>query len=213
MQTLMNLWPTGSDWPLSPSIMAFQEGGQGPGIDDAKRRRAAGSKPTHGQGSPKPCNHSTQTLRNVSREMRGRMDGFALLGNYSKAKQTHEVSCLEPVETNVQIIRSLHFRLCCMHCSICIDCFNASPHAQSVDVRTSPSVTVSTATTLTKKAVMTAIIGEHHCRKACQSQRCSILRCQADWTTTLSCLAKNTGVTDTSLVGTAGHLTIQRSCP
>ena len=43
---------------VSPSLMAFQEGGHG--IDDAKRR-AAGSKPTRGQGSPKPYNHSTQT--------------------------------------------------------------------------------------------------------------------------------------------------------
>ena len=54
-----------------------------------------------------------------SREMRGRMDGFALLGNhdYSKAKQTHEVSCLEPVETDVETIGSLlHVRLCSAVC-------------------------------------------------------------------------------------------------
>ena len=42
-----------------------------------------------------------------SREMRGRVDGFALPGNYSKAKQTHE-NWLEPVKTDVEIIGSVH---------------------------------------------------------------------------------------------------------
>ena len=102
------------------------------------------------------------------REMRGRMDGFAPLGSYSKAKQTHEADWSQSRQTWKPLEIRI-FRLCCMHCSICIDCFNASPHAQSVDVRTSPSVTASTAMTLTKKAVMTG-------RKARQSQRCSILR-------------------------------------
>ena len=57
---------------------------------------ADGSLPTHGQGSPKSCNQSLQTPRNVLlREMRGRMDGFALPGHYSKAKQGRVVRQME----------------------------------------------------------------------------------------------------------------------
>ena len=44
--------------------------------------------------------------------------------------------------------------------------------------------------------------------KAKDAQHCTQSR-----TATLSCLAKNAGVTDASLIGTAGHLTIQRSRP
>ena len=44
--------------------------------------------------------------------------------------------------------------------------------------------------------------------KAKDAQHCTQSR-----TATLSCLAKNTGVTDSSLVSAAGHLTIQWSRP
>ncbi|CAK9088394.1 unnamed protein product [Durusdinium trenchii] len=48
---------------------------------------------------------------------------------------------------------------------------------------------------------------------AARALRSACSRSRADWTATLSCLAKNAGVTDASLIGTAGHLTIQRSRP
>ena len=144
----------------------------------------------------------------------GGCEAFALPGNYSKAKQTHEANWLEPVETDVEIIESAHCRLCGMHCSICVNCFNASPHAQNGrknipfgdcfynDVEEEGSDDGNNRRTPLPQGVPKPEMPNTILRAVeLTGQRRSVV------------LQKNAGVTDKSLVGTAGRLTIQRSCP